>query len=95
MAALQGRILELVDVDMATGGEYVTDCYMFTKKFTVAGLDAETIHTMILKQVAGQEQAFINAGLTQEEAMARIEELITIESQPLPEPVAEPVKEAE
>lgn len=97
MAALKGRILALVDVDMATNGEYVTDVYMFKRKFEVAGLDETTIHNMILKQVEGQKQQFIDLGLTEKEATARIEELIVIESEPLSEeaPVEEPVEEEE
>lgn len=82
--ALKGRILSLTDVDMATEGTYETDVYMFKRKFEVAGLDEDTIHNMILKQVEGQKQQFIDIGLTEEEADERIEELIEIESEPLP-----------
>jgi hypothetical protein len=95
--ALQGRILELVDIDMATGGTYETDVYMFKRKFEIAGLDDATIHNMILKQVEGQKQQFISLGLTEEEADDRIEELIEIESEPLQEEayVKEPIVKEE
>lgn len=83
--AIQGRILGLVDIDMATGGEFETDVYMFKRKFETAGLPEETVHELILKQVARQKEQFMALGLTEEEADARIEELIVIESEPLPE----------
>ena len=97
MAALKGRVLALVDIDMATGGEFVTDVYMFKRKFEIAGLDEDSIHALILKQVEYKKEQFLEAGLTETEADARIEELIVEESEPLPEEEApiEEVKEEE
>lgn len=83
--AIKGRILSVIDVDMATGGEYETDVYMFKKKFLTAGLPEKTVEELILKKVEPYKEKFMQLGLTEKEAEDRIKELIEIESEPLPE----------
>lgn len=62
------RKLKLVDVDMATGGEFVTDLYTFKRKCEVMGLSEEQITEMIIEQVEPQKKQLIELGLTDEEA---------------------------
>lgn len=76
------RKLKIVDVDMATGGEFVTDAYTFKRKCEVMGIPQKQITEMIIKQVEPQKKQLIDLGLTEEEAEKKINELITEETQP-------------